>query len=61
MKNTNSDKGNLELGEAQLFELIRQAGNEARIRKKKAMERHRERLRDAVKEGVLHRRDSSSI
>lgn len=61
MKKIDSDTGNLDIGEAQLFELIRQAGNEARMRKRETMERHRQRMREAVKEGVFHRLDSSSI
>ena len=58
---SHSDDKKYEIEEEQLFELIKQAGNEARIRKKEAMAKHRDRLRAAAEEGVLHRRDSVPI
>ncbi|MEA2082845.1 MAG: hypothetical protein U9O82_01110 [Thermodesulfobacteriota bacterium] len=48
-----------EAGEEQLFELIKQAGNEARIRKQEAMARHFDRLRAAIAEGILRKQDSA--
>ncbi len=44
-----------ETGEEQLAALIRQAGDEARARKKKAMELHYKKLKAAVAEGVSRR------
>ena len=48
---------NQEPGEEQLNELIKQAGNEARARKKKAWARHLEMLQAAVAEGVARRKN----
>ena len=55
-----SDKNNQipEAGEEQLNELIKQAGNEARSRKKEAFERHLKMLEAAVAEGVARRKNS---
>lgn len=53
-----STDNNQEAGDEQLFELIKQAGNEARIRKQEAMARHFDRLRAAIAEGVSVRQDS---
>lgn len=55
-KNLGTNDTDQNAAEEQLFELIKQAGDEARIRKKEAMARHFERLRAAVEEGVLQRR-----
>jgi hypothetical protein len=54
------DKNNQiqEVGEEQLNELIKQAGNEARSRKKKALARHLKMLQAAVAEGVARRKNS---
>jgi hypothetical protein len=51
------DKNNQEAGEEQLHELIKQAGNEARSRKKQVSERHLEMLQAAVAEGVARRKN----
>jgi len=45
--------------EAHLFELIHQAGEDARKRKKTAMEQHIKRLRAAVKRGAQHQNNQS--
>ena len=47
-----------EAGEEQLNELIKQAGNEARARKKEALARHLKMLQAAVAEGVARRKNS---
>ncbi|MCP4149773.1 MAG: hypothetical protein GY757_18655 [bacterium] len=49
-----------EAGEEQLNELIKQAGNEARSRKKKAVARHLKRLQAAVDEGVARWKSSTA-
>ena len=43
-----------EAGEAQLHELIKQAGNEVRSQNKKALADHLKRLQAAVDEGMAH-------
>ena len=55
-----SDKNNQiqEAGEEQLNELIKQAGKEARARKKEALARHLKMLKAAVVEGVARRKNS---
>jgi hypothetical protein len=45
-----------EAGEEELNELIKQAGNEARSRKKEALERHLKMLQTAVAEGMARRK-----
>ncbi len=54
------DKNNQiqEAGEEQLNELIKEAGNEARARRKEAWARHLEMLQAAVAEGVARRKNS---
>lgn len=47
-----------EAGEEQLNELIKQAGKEARSRKKEAFARHVKMLHAAVAEGVARRKNS---
>jgi endonuclease III len=46
-----------EAGEEQLNELIKQAGNEVRARKKEALARHLKMLQAAVDEGVARRKN----
>ena len=46
-----------EAGEEELNELIKQAGNEARSRKKEALARHLKKLQAAVAEGVARRKN----
>ncbi len=46
-----------EAGEAQLNELIKEAGDVVRSQNKKAKARHLERLREAVNEGVARRKN----
>ena len=57
-KGFNPDDQNQEAGEAQLFELIKQAGNEARARKREAMARHFHRLQASIEEVVSRKQDS---
>lgn len=49
-KRDNLDKSNREEGEEQLSALIHQAGNDARIRRKKALGEHLDRIRRVVTE-----------
>jgi hypothetical protein len=55
-----SDQNNKhqEVGEEQLTVLIKQAGDEARARKRKALDRHFKMLRAVVAEGVSRRKES---
>ncbi len=46
------NKNKQEPGEEQLSLLIKQAGDESRARNREAMERHMEKLRAAIAEGV---------
>lgn len=52
------DNKHQEVGEEQLAILIKQAGDEARARKREAMDRHFKRLRSAIAEGVSRRKKS---
>lgn len=58
-----SDKNNQtqEPGEAQLNKLIKQAGQQARSRKKKVLAQHIKMLQAAVDEGVARRKKSFDI
>jgi hypothetical protein len=47
-----------EAGEEQLAALIKQAGAEARARKRKAMDQHFKKLRAAIAEGVSRWKES---
>ena len=47
-----------EVGEEQLSVLIKQAGEDARARKRKAMDRHFKMLRGAIAEGLSRRKES---
>jgi hypothetical protein len=47
-----------EVGEEQLTVLIKQAGDEARARKREALERHFKMLRAVIAEGVSRRKES---
>ena len=55
-----SDKNNKhqEVGEEQLTVLIKQAGDEARVRKREALDRHFKMLRAVIAEGVSRRKES---
>jgi hypothetical protein len=55
-----SDKNNKhqEVGEEQLTVLIKQAGDEARVRKREALDRHFKMLRAVIAEGVSRRQES---
>lgn len=55
-----SDRNNKhqEDGEEQLAVLINQAGEEARVRKREAMDRHFKRLREVIAESVPRRQES---
>ncbi|MFC2140761.1 hypothetical protein ACFLQP_00505 [Acidobacteriota bacterium] len=55
-----SDQNNKhqEVGEEQLTVLIKQAGDEARARKREALERHFKMLRAVIAEGVSRRKES---
>jgi vacuolar-type H+-ATPase subunit H len=62
MKKRSSKENQIqEPGEEQLNELIKQAGNQARARKKDALIRHQKMLQDAVSEGVSRRKNLLSI
>ncbi len=47
-----------EVGEEQLAVLIKQAGDEARARKREALDRHFNMLRTVIAEGVSRRKES---
>jgi len=47
-----------EVGEEQLAVLINQAGEEARLRKRKALDRHFKRIREVIAESVSRRQES---
>jgi hypothetical protein len=55
-----SDQNNKhqEVGEEQLTVLIKQAGDEARARKREALDRHFKMLRAVIAEGVSRRKES---
>jgi len=55
-----SDQNNThqEVGEEQLAVLINQAGEEARSRKRKALDRHFKRIREVIAESVSSRQES---
>ena len=55
-----SDQNNKhqEVGEEQLTVLIKQAGDEARLRKREALDRHFKMLRAVIAEGVSRRQES---
>ncbi len=52
MKETKTDTANPEKGEEQLSLLIRQAGSEARNRRKKVLDEHFDKLNKMIKEAV---------
>ncbi len=60
-ENIKLNKKNREDGEKKLFELINQAGNDARKRKQKAMSLHSKKIRDAIAEGIRNRQTSLSV
>lgn len=47
-----------EVGEEQLAVLINQAGEEARVRKREALDRHFKRIREVIAESVSRRQES---
>ena len=51
----NNDDNYDEAGEKRLAELIKEAGRDARLRKKKVMEQHYAKLRRIIKEAVANR------
>ena len=55
-----SDQNNKhqEVGEEQLTDLIKQAGDEARLRKREALDRHFKMIRVVIAEGVSRRKES---
>jgi len=57
----NKNKTHQEGGEEQLAVLIKQAGDEARARKREALAHHFKILRDVIEEGVSRRKESISI
>lgn len=52
---------NKESGEKQLTELIRQAGHEARIKKREVMTQHFNRLQEVIKKAVSRKQKSLRI
>ncbi|VEN74924.1 hypothetical protein EPICR_50205 [Candidatus Desulfarcum epimagneticum] len=46
-----------EAGEKRLAELIKEAGEDARSRRKKVMEEHYDKIRAAIRKGVSNRQD----
>ncbi len=52
---------NQEDGEKRLFELISQAGNDARQRKQRAMSLHFKKIQDAIAEGIRNRQNHLSV
>ncbi len=47
-----------EVGEEQLSVLVKQAGDEARLRKREALDRHFKMLQAAIAEGLSRRKES---
>ncbi len=59
MKQDKENNNNLEAGEEQLHELIKQAGEEVRLRNNEALARHLKMPQAAVAEGVERRKKST--
>lgn len=57
-KVVSQDNKHQEIGEKQLTVLIKQAGEEARLRKREALERHFKMLRTVIAEGMARRKKS---
>lgn len=55
---SDQDNKHQEVGEEQLTVLIKQAGDEARARKREALDQHFKKLRAAIAEGVSRRKES---
>ena len=55
---SDQDNKHQEVGEEQLTVLIKQAGDEARVRKREALDRHFKMLRAVIAEGVSRRQES---
>ena len=60
-ENIKSNKQNQENREERLFDLINQAGNDARQRKQKAMSLHFKKIQDAIAEGIRNRQKHLSV
>jgi len=58
---SDKNKKHQEVGEEQLSILIKQAGDDARARKREALDQHFKMLRDVIEEGVSRRKESISI
>ncbi len=57
-KVADQDNKHQEVGEEQLTVLIKQAGDEARVRKREALDRHFKMLQAVIAEGVARRKES---
>lgn len=57
-KKTGQNNNHQEDGEEQLAALIKQAGEEARLRKRQAMDQHFKKLRTVIAEGASRWRES---
>jgi len=57
-KKLNPNTSNQEEGEELLSTLIKQAGNEARTRRKKALDEHFNKLKEVIAEAVSHQKKS---
>jgi len=55
---SDQDNKHQEAGEEQLAALIKQAGEEARVRKREALDRHFKMLQTVIAEGLSRRKDS---
>jgi hypothetical protein len=58
---SDKNKKHQEVGEEQLTVLIKQAGDEARARKREALDQHFKMLRAVIAEGVSRRKESIPI
>jgi hypothetical protein len=58
---SDQDSQQQEVGEEQLKILIKQAGDEARARKREALDRHFKRLRNVIAEGLSRRKESIRV
>jgi hypothetical protein len=58
---SNQEDKNQEAGEEKLAELIKQAGNDARMRKREALSRHFDKLKAVIAEAASHWESSISV
>jgi hypothetical protein len=58
---SDKNKKHQEVGEDQLTVLIKQAGEEARARRRKALDKHFKMLRAVIAEGVSRRKESIPV